>query len=68
MFFEISFINYKFTSLKLGTILFFLHIQSTQTLKVDNHCFFLVFFSTKFAIPFENWRGFDIDDLNYLIS
>jgi len=34
----------KFTSLKLGTIYLFLHIQSTQTLKVDNLCFFWSFF------------------------
>jgi hypothetical protein len=37
-----------------------LHVQSIQTLKVDNFCFFsnMFFFYQVCTIPFENWRVF----------
>ncbi len=42
----------------------FLHVQNTQTLRMDNHCFFqMPFFSTKCA-PFllKVGEDFNIDD------
>jgi hypothetical protein len=37
----------------------FLHVQSTQTLKVDNLCFLqMSFFYQMCAIPSKNWKGF----------
>jgi hypothetical protein len=36
-----------------------LHVQSTQTSKVDSPCFFQTFFFYQMCtIPFENWREF----------
>ncbi len=59
-FFGIFFINCKVYMLKIWhKSLIFVHLQSIQTLKVDNLCFFKTFFLYKMCtIPFENWRGF----------
>jgi hypothetical protein len=49
----------KFTCSNLETNQIFLHVQSTQTSRVDNPCFFQMFFLNQMCtIPFENWRGF----------
>jgi len=44
--------------------IYFLHVQSIQTSKVDNPCFFqMSFFSTKCAPLFlKIWKDFNIND------
>ncbi len=50
----------KFTCSKLNTnSKIFLHVQSIQTSRVDNPCFFkCLSFHQMCTIPFENWGGF----------
>jgi hypothetical protein len=53
-------INCKFYMFKvLHKSKMFLHVQSTQTSRIDNPCFFQMFFFYQMCtIPFENWKGF----------
>jgi hypothetical protein len=62
-FFEIFSINYKVYILKAWHDFVFAHSKHSNFESGQS-----LFFRTKCAIPFENWIGFDIDDLNYLIS
>jgi hypothetical protein len=59
--FGILSINYKVYMFKAWQkSKMYLHVQSTQTLKMESPYFFsnIFFFYRMFIIPFENWRGF----------